>query len=164
MIMNWQFNTPDLPSTQHLGRQLGVCLFPGSVIALIGPLGAGKTALVRAIAEGLDIEDSRQVTSPTFVLMQEYAARLPITHVDVYRLRSAAEFLDLGPEEWLGGPGVCLIEWADRVLDELPTEHMAVHIRTLTPDARQWQFQANGARHREALACLVQRMQTEGRA
>src|SRR5881227_2441718 len=101
---------PDLDTTMAWGRRLADQLFPGAVVALVGTLGAGKTHLVRAIAEGLGIADSRAVTSPTFVLIQEYAARLPIYHFDAYRLRTAAEFADLGVHEYLEGDGVCLVE------------------------------------------------------
>ncbi len=83
---------PDLAATEALGRRLAALLFPGAVVALVGPLGAGKTHLVRAIAEGLGISNSRVVTSPTFVLIQEYLARLPIYHFDVYRLRARPSF------------------------------------------------------------------------
>src|SRR5262245_32458269 len=76
----------DLTATSAFGRHLGSLLFPGAVVALSGPLGAGKTHLVRAIAEGMEIADSRVVSSPTFVLIQEYEARLPIYHFDAYRL------------------------------------------------------------------------------
>src|ERR1700678_3707199 len=91
----------NLPGTEEFGRRLGRLLFPGALVALSGPLGAGKTHLVRAIAEGLGVEDSRAVNSPTFVLIQEYDARLPIYHFDAYRLPSSAAFLDLGAAEYL---------------------------------------------------------------
>src|SRR5690242_5505214 len=86
----------NLDDTARLGRDLGEVLFPCAVVGLIGPLGAGKTHLVRAVAEGLGIRNSRVVNSPTFVLIQEYQARLPIYHFDAYRLRTASEFADLG--------------------------------------------------------------------
>src|SRR5437762_1281844 len=89
----------------ELIEQNGALLFPGAVVALVGPLGAGKTFLARAIAEGLGIADSRVVTSPTFVLIQEYEARLPIYHFDVYRLKRQTEFFDLGAQEYLSGDG-----------------------------------------------------------
>src|SRR5487761_665488 len=114
----------DLAATQAFGRHLGQRLWPRSVIALIGELGAGKTQLARAIAEGLGIADSRIVTSPTFVLVQEYSARLPIYHFDAYRLNTEAEFADLGVHEYFESNGVCLIEWADRVPGCLPAEHL----------------------------------------
>ena len=87
---------PDPATTEAFGRRLGEALFPGAVVALIGPLGAGKTQLVRAVAEGLNIPDSRVVSSPTFVLIHEYAARLPIYHFDAYRLSGPGELFDLG--------------------------------------------------------------------
>src|SRR5215467_2672283 len=122
---------PDLEATRAFGHRLAGLLFPGAVVALIGLLGAGKTHLVRAIAEGLDIPDSRLVSSPTFVLIQEYAARLPIYHFDAYRLRSAADFLDLGANEYFEGDGVCLIEWADRVLGCLPADCLRIELTVI---------------------------------
>ena len=87
--MSYSLDLPTPAATERLGQTLGQFLFPGSVIALVGPLGAGKTFLVRAIAQGLNISDPAAVTSPTFVLIQEYQARLPMYHFDVYRLKRA---------------------------------------------------------------------------
>ena len=142
---------PDLSATTAFGHRLGQLLFPGSVVALIGPLGAGKTYLVRAIAEGLGIADSRAVSSPTFVLLQEYAARLPIYHFDAYRLRGEAEFFDLGAHEYLAGDGACLIEWADRVSNSLPAEHLGIELVVTGETARRAVMQAAGERY-EVLA------------
>lgn len=136
--------TADLGGTQSLGRQLADQLFPGAVIALVGPLGAGKTHLVRAIAEGLGIADSRAVTSPTFVLIQEYAARLPIYHFDAYRLRTSAEFADLGVHEYLEGDGVCLVEWAERVEACLPAEHLRITITITGETSRRFLVEGCG--------------------
>src|ERR1700750_2210609 len=113
--MTHTLDIASLDETEAFGRRLGAMLFPGAVVALVGPLGAGKTHLVRAVAEGLGVGDSRVVSSPTFVLIQEYDARLPVYHFDAYRLRGEADFLDLGAHEYFEGRGVCLIEWADRV-------------------------------------------------
>src|SRR3954454_4601751 len=98
----------NLEETEAFGRRLGQMLFPGAVVALVGQLGAGKTHLSRAIAEGLGVPDGRCVTSPTFVLIQEYQGRLPIYHFDAYRLRGAADLLEMGTEEQFEGEGVCL--------------------------------------------------------
>src|SRR3954464_14023341 len=96
---------PDPAATESAGRRLGGLLFRGAVVALVGPLGAGKTHLSRAVAEGVGVPDGRVVTSPTFVLIQEYQGRLPVYHFDAYRLRGAGEFFDLGAHEYLEGNG-----------------------------------------------------------
>ena len=87
---------------------------PGTTVALCGTLGAGKTRLVQAIAEGLGV-NRRDVVSPTFVLIQEYRGRRMIYHIDAYRLRDDDEFQQLGPDEYFESDGLVLIEWADRV-------------------------------------------------
>jgi tRNA threonylcarbamoyladenosine biosynthesis protein TsaE len=141
----------DLSGTIAFGRRLGGSLFPGAVVALIGPLGAGKTHLVRAVAEGLGIADSRIVNSPTFVLIQEYEARLPIYHFDAYRLRGPVEFADLGTHEYLQGDGICLIEWADRVDACLPAEFLRIEIEVTGETSRRFHIEARGTRHAELL-------------
>jgi tRNA threonylcarbamoyladenosine biosynthesis protein TsaE len=100
--------------TEALGVRLGALLFPGAVIALDGPLGAGKTHFTRAVCAGLGIVQPSQVTSPTFVLVHEYQARLPVFHFDAYRLAGPADLLNLGADEYFAMGGVCLIEWAER--------------------------------------------------
>jgi len=137
----------DLAATLALGHRLGQRLFAGSVVALVGQLGAGKTHLARSIAEGLGVADSRVVTSPTFVLIQEYAGRLPIYHFDAYRLAGDEPFADLGAEEYLEGDGVCLIEWADRVPGSLPADHLRVELTVTGPTSRRAELIATGPRH-----------------
>jgi tRNA threonylcarbamoyladenosine biosynthesis protein TsaE len=154
----------NLEATTTFGHRLGAMLLPGDVIGLTGPLGAGKTHLVRAIAEGLEIPDSRCVNSPTFVLIQEYRARLPIYHFDVYRLRRAEEFSDLGVDEYFGGKGVCLIEWVDRVIDYLPAERLIIRIEPVLENAdpssqkpsekRRFLLVASGKRYSDLLGKL----------
>lgn len=113
---------------EDFGRALGRAAFAGLVVGLCGPLGAGKTLLVRGIAQGLDIASPLLVSSPTFVLIQEYRARLTIHHFDVYRLPSAESFAELGPEEYFADDGVCLIEWADRVESQMPESWLKLQI------------------------------------
>jgi tRNA threonylcarbamoyladenosine biosynthesis protein TsaE len=140
----------DQGATAAFGRRLAALLFPGAVVALVGPLGAGKTHLVRAVAEGLGVADGRVVSSPTFVLIQEYDARLPVYHFDAYRLAGAADFLDLGAHEYFEGRGVCLIEWADRVEDALPAEHLRVTLSVTGDNSRRFNVEGRGPRY-EAL-------------
>jgi tRNA threonylcarbamoyladenosine biosynthesis protein TsaE len=118
----------NLEATAAFGRRLGTLLFPGAVVALVGEMGAGKTHLARAVAEGLGVPDGRVVTSPTFVLVQEYQGRLPIVHIDAYRLRGEVEFADLGAEEFFQSGAVCIIEWADKVNSLLPLEHLQLRL------------------------------------
>jgi tRNA threonylcarbamoyladenosine biosynthesis protein TsaE len=143
-----------LAETEAFGRRLGQALFPGAVVALCGPLGAGKTHLVRAIALGLDIADVRVVSSPTFVLIQEYDARLPIYHFDAYRLRGEAEFADLGAHEYFEGDGVCLIEWADKVRQSLPSEHLGIDFTITGAKSRRLELTALGKRYEEFLQLI----------
>lgn len=120
----------DLPSeaeTEAFGGRLAAQLRPGDVVALIGPLGAGKTRLVKAICAALDVPKDI-VNSPTFTLIQEYAGRFPIRHCDVYRLKTAAEFPDLGLEDLFAEDGLAIIEWADRVIDDLPADRLEIRL------------------------------------
>ena len=113
--------------TERLGWALARVVHPGVVIGLIGPLGAGKTRLVRAIAESLGV-DPRAIASPTFVLIHEYEGTIPVYHFDAYRLESPRAFEDLGVIDYWNAGGICLIEWADRVLGLLPRETWLVRI------------------------------------
>jgi tRNA threonylcarbamoyladenosine biosynthesis protein TsaE len=144
---SFSLDVVDLAGTIEFGHRLGTALFPGAAVALIGPLGAGKTQLVKAIAEGLGIADSRVVSSPTFVLIQEYNARLPIYHFDAYRLTGAAELFDLGVHEYLEGRGVCMLEWADRVEECLPLEHLRITLEITGPSSRRLHVHARGERY-----------------
>lgn len=147
-------STPE--ETALLGRALGNLLFPGSIVALIGPLGAGKTWFVRSIAEGLDIPMPSQVTSPTFVLIQEYEARIPIYHFDAYRLQRVSEFEDLGALEYFSGQGVCLVEWADRIESLLPEEHLRVELLVKGKQSREVILSAKGERYESIISFLAQ--------
>jgi tRNA threonylcarbamoyladenosine biosynthesis protein TsaE len=144
----------DLAGTEAFGKRLAKFLFEGAVVGLMGPLGAGKTHLVRAIAEGLGIANSRLVSSPTFVLIQEYPARLPIYHFDAYRLRTATEFLELGAHEYFEGKGVCLIEWADRVEECFPKDHLRITLQITGDTSRRITIEGRGTRY-EALVSSI---------
>lgn len=142
---------PDLASTVAFGHRLAGQLFPGAVIALIGQLGAGKTHLIRAIAEGLGVSDPRVVSSPTFVLIQEYRGRLPIYHFDAYRLRTQEEFFDLGAHEYFEGQGVSLVEWADRVPECLPVDHLRITLAVTGESSRQAVMDGKGEKYEQLI-------------
>lgn len=113
--------------TKLLGHQLAKCLKPGSVVALFGDLGTGKTTLTKYIGQGLGIDEI--ITSPTFTIIQEYRnCKIPLYHFDVYRLQDELELMDLGYEEYFYGEGVTIIEWADKIQGLLPAELISINI------------------------------------
>lgn len=121
--------------TRRAGERLGARLQPGDVVALIGELGAGKTCFIQGLAHGLGV--TGDVTSPTFVLVNEYRGRLPIHHLDAYRTGSLTELADLGIEEMLHGDGVTVIEWADKLLPLLPARTITVRLSGLGDEPRR---------------------------
>ena len=132
------FETRSVAGTLSLGRRLARRLARGDCVAMSGPLGAGKTVLVRGIAMGLGLAEPKDVSSPSFVLVREYAAGVPVYHVDLYRLdRPAAELAELGIEEMLDD-GVVLIEWADRAAGALPRPRWQIDIDIVSRRARRF--------------------------
>ena len=113
--------------TRELGYKLGKLLKPGSVICLVGDLGAGKTTMTQSLAQALEVDD--YITSPTFTIVNEYEGKIPLYHFDVYRIGSSEEMYDIGYDEYINGEGVCIIEWANLIEDILPDEYL--HIRSL---------------------------------
>lgn len=113
------FYTESAEQTIGLGEKIGSFLRPGDIIALQGTLAAGKTTITKGIARSLGITED--ITSPTFTLISVYEGRLPLYHMDVYRLEGGEDFIDLGAEEMLYGNGVCVIEWSEKIMDELPS-------------------------------------------
>lgn len=134
--------------TSAVGRDLARTLTPGAVVLLVGDLGAGKTAFVRGLADGLGA-DPLEVSSPTFTLVQEYrGGRLPLYHVDLYRLNDPREIADLGLEE-LGLDGVVAIEWADR-LPSHPPDAVEVRIEHVADEARRIRVDHSAGRRRHS--------------
>ena len=123
--------------TIEVGRAAGKLLCPGAVVALVGELGSGKTRFIKGLAEGAGVKDSRQVVSPTYTLINEYAGKVPFYHIDAYRLSSAKELIELGVEEYLDSDGVTVIEWADRVGGVLPESYLRVTMVHVSDKRRQ---------------------------
>jgi tRNA threonylcarbamoyladenosine biosynthesis protein TsaE len=142
--------------TQRLAGALAELLAPGDVVCLYGQLGAGKTYFTKGLVAGLD-GDADAVTSPTFVLLQVYEARMPVYHFDAYRLRSGRDLVDIGSDEILAGDGVSVIEWADRVADALPRDRLEVHLGALGGDARRLVLRGAGPRAARCVDRLAER-------
>jgi tRNA threonylcarbamoyladenosine biosynthesis protein TsaE len=134
-----------------LGQCVGRALEGGEVIGLCGNLGAGKTVLVKGIARGLGI-DERSVTSPTFVLVQEYEGRLRLVHADLYRLRSAAECASIGLSEYVTPRSTLTVEWVERGAALLPSDHLMVALSQVSPTTRRFEFGATGPQSARLLA------------
>ncbi len=123
------FHTKSAEETIALGKKIGEKLQPGDVIAMTGTLAAGKTTITKGIAQSLGISDD--VTSPTFCLISEYeGTRMPLYHMDVYRLDGEEDFINLGVDDMLYGKGVCIIEWSEKVKKQLPKKTIYL---TITP-------------------------------
>lgn len=133
-----------LADTLEFGERLGRGLRGGLSIALIGPLGAGKTHLVKGIATGNGLSDPRKTTSPTFTLIQEYPGRVTLYHIDVYRLRGPAELIALGVEELVRPDSVVVIEWADRVREVIPQPRLIIEIEPTGDTSRSFRIAAEG--------------------
>lgn len=121
--------------TEAIGRELAQQLAPGAVVAFTGDLGAGKTAFVRGMAQGLGI--SQRVTSPTFTIVNEYEGPTPLFHFDMYRLASSEDLFDIGWEDYLSRGGVCAVEWSEQVADALPEGTVYVTL-TRHPEHDGW--------------------------
>lgn len=132
--------------TFRIGRTLGKLLHGGDFVALVGELGAGKTNLTKGLVAGLDFEYPDEVNSPTFVLINEYAASIQVYHIDAYRLHSGEELFSLGFEEMLQEKSVVIVEWADRVRHLVPSDGLWIEIKTLGEYRRELRIRSHSSR------------------
>jgi tRNA threonylcarbamoyladenosine biosynthesis protein TsaE len=148
-IRHVRLTSPD--ATQRAARALAFHLEPGDAIGLVGDLGAGKTCFVQGLARGLGVPDSVRVTSPTFTLINEHrGGRLPLFHVDLYRIDRAAELEHIGLDDLFAAPAVVAVEWCDR-FPVLPADHLRIELRAVAENQRALDADGRGARG-EALA------------
>lgn len=138
--------------TLEFGRMIGKNMEEGILVCLNGDLGAGKTCLTKGIAQGLEIEED--VTSPTFILVEEYEGRLPLYHFDVYRIDDPEELYFIGFEEYLGKEAVVIIEWSSRIEEILPIERLDIDISRTGEDEREITLSAVG----ETAEALLRRL------
>lgn len=139
----WQIVSSSQQHTDRLGQAIGQTLCGGETIALYGPLGAGKTTLVRGIAQGLGAE-SAAVSSPTFVMIHEYQGRLPLAHVDLYRVRSLRDLDSTGLVDYFSGSTVTAVEWADKGTSVLPSDRLEIELSHRAARSRVIRLRATG--------------------
>lgn len=138
-----KFTTKSADQTRSFAERLAHLLEPGTVLLLEGDLGAGKTTFTQGLAKGLGVK--RNVNSPTFTIIKEYKGRLPLYHMDVYRLTDAEE--DLGFDEYFYGDGVCVVEWAHLIEQQLPDQYLKVIISRKGSDEREISLEPKGDRY-----------------
>ena len=146
----WETNSVE--TTHSLGAELGRVLRGGVAIGMVGPLGAGKTHLVKGIAAGNGTADPRKITSPTFTLIHEYPGRLRLYHVDAYRLRGPSELVALGFEELVASDSAVVVEWADRVRTTMPTDTLWIEITPTQETFRLLAFYPGGPLAQQCMA------------
>ena len=147
-----ELTTRNPEQTQQFGTRLGELANPGDVILLVGKLGAGKTCLTQGIAWGLGIKE--YAASPSFVLVRELKGRLPLYHLDFYRLENLAEIAELGLDEYFYGQGVSVVEWAEKALSLLPPENLLIEMEYIAETGRRLKLKPSGKRYREMVAQL----------
>ncbi len=133
--------------TEALGQALGEVLQAGAVVGLVGELGAGKTCLARGVARGLGVDPACRVSSPTFTLVNEYPGRLPLYHIDLYRLADPEELWEVGLDHYYRGDGACLVEWFDRFPDQAPPAYLLVALRVTGDHSRELRLSPVGPAH-----------------
>ena len=138
--------------TFQIGQALGGMAKPGDVLLLQGPLGTGKTLLTQGLAKGLGI--TAPVTSPTFIIVNQYPGPLILYHVDLYRIEATAEAIDLGLDDYFFGDGVCVVEWPERAPSAMPPEHLLVVLEHVGEQERRLSFQPEGSRYQALLQQL----------
>ena len=150
--LRYKLTSQSPQETQELGVRLGKLALSGDIFLLVGSLGAGKTCLTQGIARGLNIEE--YAASPSFVIVRELYGRLPLYHIDLYRLDHIEEIAELGLDEYLYGNGVCVVEWAEKGLSLLSSERLLIQISYLSENERSFHFKPSGKRYLELVAQL----------
>ncbi len=154
----WQLVSHSPEQTQSLGRHLGKLAQAGDVYLLTGNLGSGKTCLTQGIAWGLGVKE--YAFSPSFVIVREYHGKLPLYHIDLYRLDRIEEIIDLVLEEYFYGDGICVVEWAEKGVDVLPRENLLIKLNYISTTDRSLDVEANGERYAQLLESLKEELKT----
>lgn len=131
-----QIFTNSTKETLVLGKTIGEQIDVSVILALNGDLGSGKTTFVQGLARGLDVSEAYYITSPTFTLINEYPGRLPLFHVDLYRLDNVSDIEDIGLSDIIEGQGVVAIEWAHKLTADALNEHLAIEFKIMDDECR----------------------------
>ena len=156
LITRGPFSTHEVMSdsfseTQSLGEKIGRKLGTKFIIGLSGELGSGKTSFVQGLAKGLDVPENYYITSPTYSIIHEYPGRIPLFHIDLYRVRVKDEIYETGLYEMLDRFGIFAIEWPDLLIKDLPADYLAIHFKINDDDTRKISFKAHGAKAEEVI-------------
>jgi len=154
--MHWAVISRSAEHTRRLGNSLGKLLQGGEIIGLVGELGTGKTCFVRGLTEGLEVSQETWIRSPTFTLVNEYHGRLPIYHIDLYRIESTDELEELNLREYLYSTGVSLIEWFEYFPAGEVDDHLEIKLAYREGSKRQVTLIPHGARYEELVSALRQ--------
>lgn len=132
--------------TINIGQIIGRFLQKGDIVALVGELGSGKTCITQGIARGLNVPESYYITSPTFTLINEYPGRIPLYHLDIYRLSGSQDLIDMGYEEYFYGDGIIVIEWAEKIRNILPDGTLFINLMYVDENTRSISISGNRKR------------------
>jgi len=151
--MNLIIITKSSEEPKNIGKEVGKLAKPGDLLAFYGELGTGKTCFIQGISQELEVKD--YVTSPSFTIINEYQGKIPIYHFDLFRLNNEEEILELGYQEYFYGEGLTLIEWAEKIEQLLPKEHIKIVIKFKDRDKRTISFIPHGDRFDNFLKELI---------
>jgi len=152
--------THSVDETRELGKKVGTLINHPIIIALIGDLGCGKSAFVQGLAQGLGVPADYYITSPTFTLINEYPGRLPLFHVDLYRLESINDFEDIGLDELLHDQAVIAVEWADKLPDAVFDAYLSMTFEIIADNSREISIKASGQNEMVLIKALETKMNT----
>lgn len=141
--MTANFITENSDETKQIGQAIGRLLASGDIVLLFGELGTGKTCLTQGIADGIGIDEGQHVTSPSYILINVYTGKIPIYHIDLYRIQDPDALYELGLAEYLYGEGVCVVEWADRMTN-LPKDYLKIVLEWIDLERRRFQVSSVG--------------------
>lgn len=160
-IREINFLSTSVDRTRRIGQILGECLPSGLLLAFFGDLGSGKTAFVQGLAKGLAVSEKYYITSPTYTLINEYPGRIPLFHVDLYRLEDSDDVENIGLYDILDGDAIVAVEWAEKLSDEYITDYLGLHLSIIDCDSRSITISARGPNAEHAFRLFEEHFQEQ---